>query len=782
MMAGSTFDRLWSQLQSADGPQIANIVQAYQSGKMRPDEAAQFEGDVKSGRVMLPIGVTLKNSRAASAAVTLPLGVARAYADGSMPDSDRMQLESDLKSGLVKMPEGAPLGPEGIPLGVPGVSAPPAPVQHPQQPESISDKLIGTAEAGLTALTGATGGQLGMIGGTLKGLAEQILSGQFGTPQAANLIEQQAAQGAQALTYAPRTQSGQEQAQVLGEAMQQLVPVAAVLPGMAPATSGLSRAARPTLPVAARAGAEGVARDVASAVVAPAEAAGIVPSGSAMARGEAAAGGMSRAIDTAGAAADRAATAATSATQRVTTIPRRAMDSALSAVKRDREPTPGTQGSAGAAGTDIATQRRATAEELGFSGDTALTTGQATRDPAQLNFEVETAKDMAQGAKLRQRTVAQNQRIFDNLDQWVDQTGAKAPDLRATGQAVDAALVAQSKRDKAAINVAYARARKSPEASAPIDTSLPVALGSGDDAITSTPFDYINSQPRGLPSTGLVDAARQYAQKLGIADDVDGTLVPRPATVKQMEEWRSAISQHTGYEPVDIRQSTIIKGLIDGQTEPVAGPLYQQARALRAKYAQQYEDIGAVHKLLNTRRGTSDRMVALEDVHKHAILDGSYDDVAHVQKLLGKSGEAGKQAWKELQGATIRWIQGQAFGRSVKDARGTRVVSPAGLDNAVKSLDVGGKLDLVLGKREAQRMRDMRDLAIEMRTVPPEAAINTSNTAATILGALADAGMSGTAGVPLPVVTLWRATRGYIKDKALAKRIDDALAGAPLKD
>lgn len=230
---------------------------------------------------------------------------------------------------------GAPLGPEGIPLGVPGVSAPPAPVQQPQQPESIGDKLIGTAEAGLTALTGATGGQLGMIGGTLKGLAAQILSGQFGTPQAANLIEQQAMQGAQALTYAPRTQSGQVQAQALGETMQQVIPVAAVLPGMAPATSGLSRSARPTLPVAARAGAEGVARDVTSAVVAPAEAAGIVPTGSAVARGEAAAGGMSRAIDTAGAAADRAA----------------------AALKQQRQ---SAQGSVGAAGTSIANQARGT--------------------------------------------------------------------------------------------------------------------------------------------------------------------------------------------------------------------------------------------------------------------------------------------------------------------------------------------------------------------------------------------------------------------------------------
>ncbi|MFZ9264663.1 MAG: hypothetical protein ACO222_05835, partial [Polynucleobacter sp.] len=73
---------------------------------------------------------------------------------------------------------------------------PDMPVQEtmPQQAApTMTEQAIGAGEAALTLGTGAVGGTLGMIGGTLKGLAEQILTGQFGTPQAAKMVEQAAA-------------------------------------------------------------------------------------------------------------------------------------------------------------------------------------------------------------------------------------------------------------------------------------------------------------------------------------------------------------------------------------------------------------------------------------------------------------------------------------------------------------------------------------------------------------------------------------------------------------
>lgn len=110
----------------------------------------------------------------------------------------------------------------------------------PKAPEpSIADQAMGTGEAALSVATGATTGMAGMIGGTLKGMAEQILSGKFGTPEAARMVEQSAARGAQALTYEPRTQSGREQTQAAGEVIKNLIPIAGISNTLPPVTQAI---------------------------------------------------------------------------------------------------------------------------------------------------------------------------------------------------------------------------------------------------------------------------------------------------------------------------------------------------------------------------------------------------------------------------------------------------------------------------------------------------------------------------------------------------------------
>ena len=126
----------------------------------------------------------------------------------------------------------------------------------PAAPEpTLADQAIGAGETALALGTGATSGTLGMIGGTLKGLAEQLLSGQFGTQDAANAVEQAASSGQEALTYAPRTQAGQDQAQAVGEA---LAPLAAVAP-MTAELGAIAQGARAAAPVARAAIADTVA-------------------------------------------------------------------------------------------------------------------------------------------------------------------------------------------------------------------------------------------------------------------------------------------------------------------------------------------------------------------------------------------------------------------------------------------------------------------------------------------------------------------------------------------
>lgn len=86
---------------------------------------------------------------------------------------------------------------------------------------------IGRGETALALATGLTGGALGMAGGTVGGVIDELVSGEYGTPDAANRIEKKAMEGSSMLTYAPRTESGQRQTQAVGEA---LAPLAALGP------------------------------------------------------------------------------------------------------------------------------------------------------------------------------------------------------------------------------------------------------------------------------------------------------------------------------------------------------------------------------------------------------------------------------------------------------------------------------------------------------------------------------------------------------------------------
>jgi len=722
----STFQRVLAQQQASVSPNaIASVYDAYKAGKMTPEEAADFEADVKSGVVMLPRGATLAGQAPAASPtappepVMLPKAVTDAYVSGKMTEQERADLEADIKAGVVKLP---PTLASQIPTNDPNWQPPTEQGVIQRAPEpTLGQRLVGAGEAGLTAVTGATGGTAGMILGTGKGITQSILDGTFGTQQAAQMVEQEAMKGAGALTYQPRTQQGQEQAQALGEALQQTIPVMPLTAEMGAVGAGMKAAAPAVQSTAARA-----AAPVAQAA--------------------------SRAGEAVQNVASKVANAASG--------------------KPAVSPTPGTMGSAGAAATDVATMRQAAAQELPVPVD--LTKGQATRDFEQLRFEQETAKNPELGAPIRERAAEQHRAVRQSFESWIDQTGAEAPDARGTGIAVDKALQARAARDKAEIRVAYKEAEKAPEALNPVDPGAPVSVGSGEDAINGSVIDYLNSKPTGLKTTALTDHAKQYAVKLGVAERLDdGSLAPLPTNVKTMEALRREISQATGFEPAEIRDATILKKLIDAQTEPAAGPLYAKARALRAKYADQYENRAVISDLLNNKRGMADRKVALEDVFDRIVFRGSLDDMRYARKMLQTGGEEGKQAWKEIQGQAVRYIRDEATKNVARDATGNEMISPAALDKAIRRLDSDGKLDYLFGKRGAEQLRAVNELSKVMFTVPP-GAVNTSNTASVLLAAM-DMALSGSAGMPLPIMSGLRMMVRNIKDRKLKARVNDAL-------
>ena len=605
----------------------------------------------------------------------------------------------------------------------------------PQQP-TIGQQLVGAGEAALNLLTGATTGAVGVLGGTVGGLSQEILAGRFGTPQALKAVEQAAAAGGQALTYQPRTTEGQEQAQAAGKFLSNVLPP--VLPVLAAPGMGV-QATRNVAPIAQATAQRGVAA-------------------------------TQQAASAAGQALARPVQAATTAVRETFGMETPAVAPATSG-----------RGSVGAAGTPEVLQRITTAE--GLRVPVTLTKGAAERDAGQLAFEKEQIKGEF-GAPLRNRAEENNLQVLQNFDAAIDATGAEAAFAgpSATGSSVVNALSSGYQAAKNKTNVAYTAAKKSPEAQAAVDTNTVVTIGRGDQEITNSLIGYINGKITGLPSSVVPDTARKLLIKLDLANaDEAGNLIAKPATVGRLEEFRKELSGTAKFDDaVGLREETILKKLIDAQTEPVSGPLYKQARALRTEQARKFENRAIVARLIKNRKGMQDPQVAVDQVFQRSVLGGSPEEITFLKRVLLTSGKDGQQAFKELQAATVQYIRDQATGGVGTDSSGRALVSPAKLNQIVNQLDKNGRLDVIFGKQEAQRMRDLNEVVKYVTTVPPGTLINSSGTAGTLMAAMAEAGLTGAAtGLPLPVMAGIRQITKMRKEGRTKAKINEALNALP---
>lgn len=413
--------------------------------------------------------------------------------------------------------------------------------------------------------------------------------------------------------------------------------------------------------------------------------------------------------------------------------------------------------SMGAAQSDVAQMRRESAAQLPV--DPMLTEGQATRDFNQIRFEQEAAKGEL-GDPLRQRAAFQHQAIQQSIDSWIDETEAAAPDIRSVGASVDSALKRLSVTEKAKIRSAYREAEVSGEMLEPIRT----------DGIVSA----LNDMSSAESTAPVITAAKRELVKLGGAElDESGNLTPKDLTLKDAEQLRKFVNKTTGADPTNINFASEIKSAIDSTTEGSGGDVYRKARRMREEYARKFEDRAIVADLVNTKRGTADRKVALEDVFDRIAFRGSLDDVRFMRRMLQGAGEEGNQAWKEVQGAGLKYIRDEATKNVARDVNGNPMVSPAGLNRAITRLDTDGKLDFMYGKNGANKIRAINDISKVLFTAPP-GAVNTSNTASVLLAGL-DIMVSGASGMPLPIASGIRLAAKNVKDRKLKARIMKAL-------
>jgi hypothetical protein len=94
--------------------------------------------------------------------------------------------------------------------------------------------------AGIEALTTLGTGALAYPLGAAYGIGSNLLSGKYGTAEGARLADEEAAKAAEAMTYIPRTKTGQEAVEGLGDLFEALK-----IPPIIPELAGLQGMRRP---------------------------------------------------------------------------------------------------------------------------------------------------------------------------------------------------------------------------------------------------------------------------------------------------------------------------------------------------------------------------------------------------------------------------------------------------------------------------------------------------------------------------------------------------------
>ena len=431
---------------------------------------------------------------------------------------------------------------------------------------------------------------------------------------------------------------------------------------------------------------------------------------------------------------------------------------AAAAAKAAKQGATGAAGarSMGAAETAQAQQRQAVAS--GLRVPVELTKGQATRNRMEQAFERETAKQEV-GAPLAQKFEQQNAKLLQNFDEMLEGTGAeKAGEwgLREVGKTVDQALKARVDQAKSEVSAAYQAAQAAGETAQPVPYQ-PV-------------IDFINQQTPTVRQK-LAPVLEAVGERLR-AEDPGGTGM---ITVNQMEDVYKFLGKTMGSDATNIRYGTDLKNIIKDTLDNSGGDLYRRARVLHTNFSNEFKNVGITKQLLGTKPGTNDRSIALEDVWNKTINTGSLDDLTSIARTLKKSPE-GQAAWRELQGQTVAQMK-EAVTKAVNiDAAGNRTISPAKLDGLVRNLDADGKLDYIFGKKGAQEIRNLRDVALDVYTAPA-GTVNFSNTSSALIRALDQiekkAGMVPVAGGAAKMAV--GALKKNLEENALAKKVQEAV-------
>jgi hypothetical protein len=574
--------------------------------------------------------------------------------------------------------------------------------------------------------------------GMIPAIGSAVVQDITGTLPEGKTPQQAAEDRVKAMTYAPRTDAGQQGLRAAGEIMKSATDnqlFQKIIPAI-PMTSELQA-------IGALAGGVKTMANPALARVGEAVAAGAGAAEQAIARPLSAIG---RVMEKSAGSVKSAAASAAESTGNL----------ARKVFPKDETFIPAK--SVGAQATPREAQLAETSAQLGFTGESAPTKGQLKGDFATQQFEGENAKNAARGEELRTRLESQNQRAATVLDDFIEGYDPKTSGNYERGEMVANVLGAQAKRDKQAVTALYNKAKAEGRMSEPVSVNSVVKF-----------LDDSKSAEGNAPVLGAI---RKKIDRINTEGELAGT---GSISINDMEELRKFVRNNMPYEGAGAYYGAQAINEIDSVLNQAGGTAYRQARAAYKGYVDKYKNKAIVANIIGTKRGTNDRIVALEDVFDKTILKGKQNDLVHLKTVLKSAGEDGDQALKELQAGWVEHLKEKAFSNtSSTDSKGLASISTAKVIKEIRDMDKAGKLDVLMGKDQAQRIRDFGEV-IQALNVKRPGAINTSNTASIMAPFIESSISMMLTGLPFPAMTAIKAAVKMKNNAAVERAVKESL-------
>ena len=405
----------------------------------------------------------------------------------------------------------------------------------------------------------------------------------------------------------------------------------------------------------------------------------------------------------------------------------------------------------GAAAVPETTLRVERAKELPIPID--LSRDQVTRDPADVRFARETAKDPVLGQQLQEHYARQNHLIQRNLDHMVETTGAEFSGLNPVELGKKLVDVVEPNRfaRKREIDQTYAQARLKGEMAEPVNIS-PLQ-------------NFVKTHEAEAINAPVIKSLEVKINSLA----KDGQI-----SLNDLEEVRKMVGRLSQDTKTNANYGRQINKMIDKMTENKGGESYKQARKLNANFMTEFEDTPVMKNITALKRGNStQRAVAMEDLIQKSVIGSTRDDTMRLFDSLSRMGPEGEQMVNELKGAVAQKIKDQATKNVQLDINGRPYVSTAALNSIITDLDKSGKLELFFGKKGAEHYRTLNQVTKEIQTVPV-GTTNPSGTASTLLATMAEMGaQTAMTGVPVPAVMIGKHLYGKHQTAKKLQKVSD---------